>query len=860
MHLNRAVELTSDDRPVAPPSSSSQSVGPRFLRIWAGQTVSEIGSMLTGVAAAVFVFVETGNALWLGLLTAAASLPFLLVGLSASLIDRYPRRAVMIAADLIAAIGPVFALIMAAIGALSVGHLVVAGFIGGLGTAVQMAASQAAIPALVQPDAIDRANALQQIGPALGIVIGPMVATPVLVHAGIEAVLVVDLISFVIGVAAVVITPFVDAPVRAGPGDADPGGGVVEGADDGSWRYSVGWLWGEGRPLLVLMVMGSVINFTLAWYNLALLATATAVVGAARTGLVLGVGGLSMLVGSVVGVKQGLARDRIRILVVGLVGVATGGVLSGSRPHPVALCIGVVVALGLIPAVNAAGATLYNERTPPGMQGRVFAIRGAAGQALQPIGSLLAGAVIARIATPLMGPGGGLESSVGRLIGTGTDRGSALVLVVVGLVLAGMAVAVSRSRTLALLRLPVNPAMAYSAAEALARSERRHRPAGRSSDGGHMAIEGAGDTAAEELVRPRGGLSCTALGLHLHPDHDSLLGASGNRSVFLTADWLETWFSCFGSDHDVLNLAVNRRGELIGSAPLVVVPAKGSTDVRRLVVAGQQPTSGEHLDLVAERGSESTVAGAVAKVLTGALRRRWDVLTVQRILADSEVLGPFATALRAAGCRTSVAASGTSPYAVLPGSMDDFLAGKSKNFRSQLRQSRNRLARAGEVTICHLGRGLDLDGGLEEVFRLHRTRWGDTSSFDTDEKLAFHRRLGRRLAERDRLFLSLLSVDDTVVGARYDFVFDDRIWCIQGGWDPDRASSRPGMILTEDVLRWGIERGLSEYDFLGGPADYKKRWSTAERPLVTLVAANPWTIRGRLYGLRMAAQTVRDGL
>ena len=351
--------------------------------------------------------------------------------------------------------------------------------------------------------------------------------------------------------------------------------------------------------------------------------------------------------------------------------------------------------------------------------------------------------------------------------------------------------------------------------------------------------------------------TCTNLGPTLDERHDSLIGASPHRSVFLTSDWLDTWYSCFGSSHDVVNLAVQRGTDLIGAAPLAVTRPSGRRDVRRLVVAGQHPTAGEHLDLIAARGEEATVAESVATVLTGALRRRWDVLTFQRILADSPLLPMFEGALRGAGCRTRVIPTGSSPYPELPSTLEDLLEQKSKNFRSQVRQSRNRLNRLGEVRVERLGDDLDLEEGFDELVRLHRARWAEASSFDTDAKAEFHSQLSRRLAKKDQLFLSLLKVGGTTIGARYDFVYDDRIWCIQGGWDPEHSSARPGMFLTEDVISWGIDRGLREYDFLGGDADYKTRWSTGERGLVTLVAANPATMRGRLYGLRMASEDRR---
>ncbi|MEZ5409732.1 MAG: hypothetical protein R2761_17015 [Acidimicrobiales bacterium] len=128
-----------------------------------------------------------------------------------------------------------------------------------------------------------------------------------------------------------------------------------------------------------------------------------------------------------------------------------------------------------------------------------------------------------------------------------------------------------------------------------------------------------------------GRVICEAIGARLSERHDSLVAASANRSVFLTADFLQPWLDVFGPDHELVNLVVRRDGELIGAAPWAIQPATGRQPIRRLVPAGQAPTSGEYLDVVAVEGAERVVAEAVADELTGRLRRSWDVLVMQRV-------------------------------------------------------------------------------------------------------------------------------------------------------------------------------------------------------------------------------------
>src|SRR5512136_2116467 len=76
-----------------------------FSRMWTGQLVSTIGTALTSLAASILVFRLTDSAMSVGLMLMATAAPSLLVGLFAGVVvDRYDRKKIMIAADLVRAV------------------------------------------------------------------------------------------------------------------------------------------------------------------------------------------------------------------------------------------------------------------------------------------------------------------------------------------------------------------------------------------------------------------------------------------------------------------------------------------------------------------------------------------------------------------------------------------------------------------------------------------------------------------------------------------------------------------------------------------------------------------------------------
>jgi len=76
-----------------------------FTLLWTAQLISAIGSALTSLAASILVFRLTGSALSVGLMLMTTAVPTLFVGLIAGVfVDRFDRKRIMLAADLIRAV------------------------------------------------------------------------------------------------------------------------------------------------------------------------------------------------------------------------------------------------------------------------------------------------------------------------------------------------------------------------------------------------------------------------------------------------------------------------------------------------------------------------------------------------------------------------------------------------------------------------------------------------------------------------------------------------------------------------------------------------------------------------------------
>ena len=338
---------------------------------------------------------------------------------------------------------------------------------------------------------------------------------------------------------------------------------------------------------------------------------------------------------------------------------------------------------------------------------------------------------------------------------------------------------------------------------------------------------------------------------------DDLCSSAPPRSPYLSWDWMSTWIELWGAGHDLLPLVVRSdSGELVGAAPFYVSRAKERHGIRWLTLIGQRNTYGEYLDILGRPGYEREVAEVVVDHLLGAGRSRWDVLYIQRMLHDAKMRPHLAEAFERRRCRTRTVTTAPSPYLALPTDKSEILSHASKNLRQQVRQARNRVDRLGDVELLIAGDNVDYDEAFDEMIRLHHMRWARGGAFGDEAKQQFFRRFGARLLERGEMFLPLLAVDGKAIAARYDFAYDGKLWCVQGGWDEEYKAARPGMALTMMTLEWGVDNGMTEYDFLAGSQGYKFRWSTGQRELVAFQAANKWTPKGRAYSLARLSPTV----
>jgi len=350
----------------------------------------------------------------------------------------------------------------------------------------------------------------------------------------------------------------------------------------------------------------------------------------------------------------------------------------------------------------------------------------------------------------------------------------------------------------------------------------------------------------------------------------SLLERSARGEPSQSPLWQLAWWRVFGEDggRALRALLCYEGTRLIGLCPLLErrYLHRPQIPFRRLelIASGEDPADeivSEYLGLIAERGAEERVATVFVDALLGGALGEWDELSMPFMNGESVTPHLLSRALRNAGVDARVEVATMAPYIPLPRSWDDYLAALSSSQRYLIRRSmRDFDAWAKGGLALHRAKSLaELEQGRRTLIDLHSDRWssaGEAGAFASARFRAFHDEIMPALLDRGALDLFWMTVRDEPVVAMYSFVWQGRVQFYQGGRRADVPKGiRPGLVGHAHAIRHAIERGHSEYDFLGGASRYKMDFALATRPIVYLRAAR-WSL---VEAARRTAEFALDG-
>ena len=332
----------------------------------------------------------------------------------------------------------------------------------------------------------------------------------------------------------------------------------------------------------------------------------------------------------------------------------------------------------------------------------------------------------------------------------------------------------------------------------------------------------------------------------LRDEWNSLVEVSRSKCVFLTHEWLFTWWKHLSGTRKLCILTARQDGRLAGILPLALrAPQYSRMMPRSLEFLGSGLIGSDYLDAVALPEQEREVIEAFSDHLS----RAGMVLHLTAVRHRSSVVADLARHLCRDGWSATDSVINVCPYLDLRGkTWETYISCLGSSQRYNFNRRLKNLQRNYDVRIDVAPTSADARAILEIAIDLHRKRWASkttSEAFQDAETVAFHREFVDLAVAKGWLRLFVMRIDGVPAAALYGLRYGDIFYFYQSGFDPAWSRQSVGLVMMGLAIRAAIEEGVAEYDFLHGTEEYKYHWSPQARELGRL-ELYPHHSRGRL--------------
>jgi hypothetical protein len=335
---------------------------------------------------------------------------------------------------------------------------------------------------------------------------------------------------------------------------------------------------------------------------------------------------------------------------------------------------------------------------------------------------------------------------------------------------------------------------------------------------------------------------------------NGILARSRDNNIFLTWEYLSTFWKHFGKNAKLRILLIKDENEIIAIAPLRqsrfgFADLLGYNVIEPLGYRGLMPEGGDYTSLILGE-KESECLHLILKYLIE--HHNWDFIYMYDIPETSIIPNLLPHISKVLPITYETIKGTICPYITLPDSLDVFLKGLPRKFRKELGRCMRNLQK--DFRKVELKRYDEL-GSVEETMKIHfnlnKKRWASkqmSGTFKTKEICAFYIDIAKLFADKGWLALHFLVVNDEPVAGLYCFEYNQTMYAAVSGFDPYYSKYSIGNLLFLKVIEKCIKRKMKEFDFMKGAEPYKFGWTKEYRRNWNIKFVNK-RVKSHLYNL-----------
>ena len=402
-----------------------------FLVLWSTQSLSQLGSAMTSFALTLWLYQKTGSALQTALLSICSYSPYVLMSIFAgALSDRWDKKIIMLVSDAFAACVTIVVLTLLKTDLLSPMHLYLLNAINGLMNSVQQPASDVTMTLITPKEEYQRTSGLRSLSNSLITILHPMLATTLFAVAGMNLVILVDLITFAIAAITLMFYVKISNVEYKSKEESDEQESIWAAAKEG-----ISYLCKNPMILHLILFLAGV-NLVASAFDAVLPAYVLSRANGGETvlGIVTSCAGIATLIGSLFVTVLPKPQNRIRVITdTMLFSLTIENFLLAFTRVPMLWCLGQVFGWLVVPIMSANLDVILRTTIPIEMQGRVYSCRNSLQYFTIPIGLLWGGYMVDQICEPMMA-NKSCNQWLYILFGEGKGSGAAIMMFVLGVI------------------------------------------------------------------------------------------------------------------------------------------------------------------------------------------------------------------------------------------------------------------------------------------------------------------------------------------------------------------------------------------------------------------------------------------
>ncbi|MBX3438057.1 MAG: GNAT family N-acetyltransferase [Planctomycetaceae bacterium] len=343
--------------------------------------------------------------------------------------------------------------------------------------------------------------------------------------------------------------------------------------------------------------------------------------------------------------------------------------------------------------------------------------------------------------------------------------------------------------------------------------------------------------------------------LTLEQEWKQLLAESHLPTPFLSHEWLSAWWASFGADSSITVIVGREEDRLVFALPLKEqVEAMGPVRLRVLSSLTNSHSFRFHYLMPLSRASLLHEFFAYVKRRAA----QWHYVLLSYVPLDGPGTTLWLEAAQQAGLLSYAKTTFPSAYLPITGRWEQHEQRLKKSITKTIRRQRKRLQEIGDVQLETLTEQDAVQQALPEAFDIETRSWKSehgTTIASRKELSGFYQQVAQAAAQRGWMRLSFLNVGGRRIAFEYALEYRECFSSIKIGYDAEEFRVYSvGRLLVQASIQQCFDRGLAEYDFVGGVSPAQADWEPQTRRIGWLYVYNNSALAKMHAGVEFTAK------